>query len=135
MPQELDATTGNIITQNEQRADPAVPLAYRTGITVADGAGRPAANSALFAVNPGFRAVCRVFVESSGSPTSCTVRPYLRSGGSGGHAGTGPVQTLAGAPNFDTAFDVLCAGDDLAVLVESLAGGSSPALSIYLSWR
>ena len=135
MPQETDSSTGNLITQNEARADPLAPVAYRSGITSADGASKPAAGSALFAANPGYRSICRVFVETTGSPTACTLRPYLRSGGASGHVATGPLQTLNGSPNYDLAFDVVAGGDDLAVLVETLSGGTSPSVAIYLGWR
>ncbi|HLZ69571.1 MAG TPA: hypothetical protein VKV26_06620 [Dehalococcoidia bacterium] len=135
MPQEIDGATGNLIVPQSARADPAGMLAYRGGISAADGTTKPAAGSALFAQNPGYRQKCRVFVTSTGSPTSCTLRPYVRSGGTSGQVGTGAAQTLAGAPNFDTYFDVQTDGDDLAVLVETLAGGTSPTVSIFLSWR
>jgi hypothetical protein len=135
MPQEFDGATGNAIVPHSLRADPAGIVAYRSGITAADGATKPAPGSALFATNPGYRQKCRVFVSSSGSPTSCTLRPYVRSGGTVGQVGSGATQTLAGSPNFDAFFDVQTDGDDLAVLVETLAGGTSPAISIFLSWR
>ena len=135
MPQEIDGATGNFIHPQSGRVDPAGIVAYRSGVTTADGATKPAPGSALFASNPGYRQKCRVFVSSSGSPTSCTLRPYLRSGGASGQVGTGTAQTLAGSPNFDAYFDVQTDGDDLAVLVETLSGGSSPAISIFLSWR
>lgn len=135
MPQEFDAGTGDVIVPQSPRADPAGIVAYRSGVTAADGTTKPAPGSVLFAGNPGYRQKCRVFVSSSGSPTSCTLRPYVRSGGSSGQVGTVAAQTLAGSPNFDAYFDVQTDGDDLAVLVETLSGGISPAISIFLSWR
>ncbi|GEM_PF-2144262 len=135
MPQEIDSATGNFIVSQSGRADPTGVAAYRSGISTADGTTKPAAGSALFAQNPGYRQKCRVFVSSSGSPTSCTLRPYLRSGGTSGQVGTGAAQTLNGSPNFDAYFDVQTDGDDLAVLVETLSGGTSPTVSIALSWR
>ncbi len=135
MPQETDAVTGQPLLDEAARTDPLAPAAYRAGVSAADGTAKPAPGSALFAANPGYRTTCRVFVETTGSPTTCTIRPYLRSGGAAGHVGAGQLQTLNGSPNFDLAFDLIASGDDVAVLVESLAGGTSPTVSIYLGWR
>ena len=135
MPQEFDTQTGNMITQDDVRADPLAVALHRAAIAAADGAGKPAPGSALWAVNPGNRTRCRVFVETTGSPTGCTIRPYLRSGGSSGRAGTAALQSLAGTPNFDLCFDLVTDGDDVLCYVETLAGGTSPTVSIYLGWR
>jgi len=135
MPQETDAATGNFILEETVRSDPLLPVLYRTGVTAADGTTKPAPGSGLFAANPGYRQTCRVFVSTSGSPTTCTIRPYVRSGGSAGQVGTAALQTLNAAPNFDLSFDIVAAGDDIALLVETLSGGASPAVTIYLSWR
>ena len=135
MPQEMDTATGNFVTPQSPRADPAAVFAYRTGVSAADGATKPAPGSALFTVNPGFRQKCRVFVSTTGAPTGCTIRPYLRAGGASGQVGSAAVQTLNGTPNFDLSFDVVTDGDDLALLVETLSGGTTPTVSISLSWR
>jgi hypothetical protein len=135
MPQEFDALTGNFITQEDPRADPLAAALHRSAIATADGTTKPAANDSKWAPNPGNRTRCRVFVESSGSPTGCTIRPYLRSGGSTGHAGTAALQSLAPTPNFDLCFDLVTDGDDVLCLVETLTGGTTPTVSIYLSWR
>src|SRR5438552_9668029 len=114
MAEEFDTATGNIVVQESPRSDPTAVIAYRSGVSTADGATKPAAGSALWLVNPGYRAKARVFVETTGSPSGCTVRPYLRCGGTSGAVGTGTAYTLAGAPNFDVSFDVQADGDDLA---------------------
>jgi hypothetical protein len=135
VPEEFDATTGNMLLQEAPRSDPGAIVNYRAGVASADGTTKPAANSTLWLANPGFRARARVFVETAGSPTACTVRPYLRCGGVSGHVATASVFTLNGAPNYDLCFDVTVDGDDLAVLVESLSGGSSPTVNMFVSWR
>jgi len=132
MPQETDAITGNFVGDTAPRADPQPAVPYRTGIAVADGAAKPAPAGGLFLQNPGYRGKARVFVSSTGSPTTCTLRPYLLSGG---QTGALTAVSLNGAPNFDALFDVQADGDAIAILVESLAGGTSPAVSIYVSWR
>ena len=135
MPQEFDAQTGNIITQQEPRADPLAPAAHRAAVATADGTAKPAPAAGLWAQNPGNRSRCRVFVETTGQPASCTVRPYLRCGGATGHVGAAALQTLNGSPNYDLSFDVQCDGDDLLIYVEGLSGGTTPTVSVYLSWR
>lgn len=135
MPQETDAATGNFIIQEDARADPVAPVLHRSAIAAADGTAKPAAGSGLWASNPGNRTRCRMFVETTGSPTGLTVRPYLRSGGAGGRVGTAGLQTANGAPNYDLCFDVVTDGDDVLCSVETLSGGTSPTVSIYLSWR
>ncbi len=135
MPQEFDAVTGNFITQEDGRADPLPPVLHRGAVAAADGAAKPATNSAAWLVNPGNRVRARVYVSTTGSPTTATVRPYLRSGGAGGQAGTGPLQTVAGSPNYDACFDVQTDGDDLLCQIETLSGGTAPAVSISVSWR
>ena len=135
MPQEFDPQTGNIVTQEDARADPLPPLLHRSAIAVADGQVKPQPPSPLFAPNPGGRARCAVFVTSSGSPSACSLRPYLRSGGPAGQVGKLSLQSLNGPPDFDACFVVQVDGDDLYLAIESLAGGTAPTVSIFLSWR
>lgn len=135
MPQETDGATGNFILDEAPRADPQALVLHRNAVAAADGTTKPAANAAVWLPNPGYRAKARVFVATTGSPTTCALRPYLRSGGSGGQVGSAALQTLNGSPNFDQSFDVIADGDDLAVYVETLAGGSSPTVTVYVGWR
>ncbi|MHB8575369.1 MAG: hypothetical protein ACYDCQ_08560 [Dehalococcoidia bacterium] len=135
MPQEYDAATGNAVLQEAPRSDPGAVVNYRSGVSAADGTAKPAPGSTLWIGNPGFRGRARVFVETTGSPAACTVRAYLRCGGVAGHSGTASVFAINGSPNYDLSFDVTVDGDDLAVLVETLSGGTSPTVSIFVSWR
>ncbi len=135
MPQETDSTTGNFVLSEATRADPQAPVLHRNAVAAADGTTKPAANNANWLQNPGYRGKARVFVSTTGSPTGCTIRPYLRSGGASGQVGTAAAQTLAGAPNFDLSFDIQTDGDDLLCFVETLSGGVSPTVSIWVSWR
>jgi hypothetical protein len=131
------ATTGAF-----QLSLPVPPQAHRTNVTAADGTAKPAINDARWLPNPGNRQQARVFVTTTGAPTTCTVRPYLRSGGPvvvgamTPQVGTSPIQTVAGVnPNGDFCFDIATNGDDLLCLVETLAGGTAPSVSIAVSWR
>lgn len=135
MPQETDAVTGNFILDEAARADPQAPVLHRSALSAADGTTRPSAGAGVWLPNPGYRAKARVFVTTTGSPTTCTLRPYLRSGGSGGQVGSAQLQTLNGSPNFDQSFDLIADGDDVAIFVETLSGGTSPTVTIWLSWR
>jgi hypothetical protein len=135
VPQETDTATGNFVLQESPREDPQAPLLHRNALSVADGTSKPSAGAGVWLPNPGFRKKARVFVTTTGSPTTCTLRPYLRSGGSGGQVGSAVLQTLNGSPNFDQSFDVIADGDDVAIFVETLSGGTSPTVTIWVSWR
>ena len=116
-------------------SEPQAPLVHRSAVAVADGTSKPAATSALFLANPGGYMTARVFVSTTGSPTTCTLRPYLRCGGTVGQVNASALQTFNGSPNFDAGFDIAVDGDDLCIYVETLAGGVAPTVSIYVSWR
>lgn len=114
---------------------PVAAALHRSAINTADGTTKPAANNAAWVANPSNYTKCRVFVSTTGSPTTCTLRAYVRNNGASGQVGSTPLQTLNGTPNFDQCFDVVVDGDDILVFIETLSGGAAPTVTVYVSWR
>ncbi len=117
---------------------PGAIFTHRSNVNSADGATPPAADSASWAINPGYaKARVYAYVDFTGGTSPYLVlRPWTRSKREGPTGKVGKAEAVTVSGDDQVAIDIQADGDDLLVFVESVAGSPTGLdVDLYLSWR